>query len=404
MGTLVRWTNLSNQIRPGTQDTAPTNYGTPDNTSGGVWVPWRRDALVAEAENEGHDFGTYTLMGSWYVARALEGPDPKPAWSSMLRWYWSTLDATGKPVDFPTRRRPERDYTMLLGAGASGIGTGEVVYRLPPKALATHRKMVMRLQHLGEATMATDLPGQGGVAVLHSYTQETMDSYNDEQFYTAQAAWYDLLRAHIPTAVISEESIARGGLTGRFKAVLIPNIQFALSADTMDGLAKFQQSGGEVWVDLGTRITIPGAHLLKTKYRPFWIEDAYYEINNGYGVGAYDGNSEYVHMKTQSDLRLPAIREAFGKLAISAVTLQDPNVFEMERRGGGAVYDFVGNDHYPDIPLYKSSLGSDTPAPASASSTPVGWRTAQLMRTPRSELRAAPSQWTSLMTSLQEST
>jgi len=355
MGTLVRWTQLSNVIRPGTQNTAPTNYGTPDSLAEGVWVPWRRDAVVAEAENTGHDHGDFPLMGPWYVARALEGPNARPAWASLLQWYWN---------DRRSYARPTRDTVVLLGAGASGIGTGTLVTRMNDDQLALHRKMVDRLRRLGDATMNLELPGRDGVAVLHSFTQEAVDPYMEEHFYTAHAAWYDLLRAHIPTAVVSEESIAHDALLGRFKAVLLPCIQYPLPPETLAGLERFRKAGGEVWVDLATRITVPGSKLLLTRYRPFWAQDAYYTIKGGYGVGGYDGNFEYWRMKQGSDQRLPAIRTAFGRFARMPINTDDADVFLQERRGGLATYLFAGNDHYPNKPLYQTTLAWDEPAPA----------------------------------------
>ena len=359
MGTLVRWTELSDEIRPGTRNTAPTNYGTPDTLAEGVWVPYRRDAVVAECENVGHDHGSYPLMGPWYVSRAFEGPDPKPAWCSLLEWYWGD-DKT------PPRVRPFRDVTLLLGAGASGIGVGKAANTLNDAQRALHDKIVTQLHRLGEAMMELDLPGQGGVAVLHSFTEEAMDSYNDEQFYAAHAAWYDLLRAHIPAAVVSEETIAGDGLPGRFKAVLLPYVQHPLPAATMAGLDRFRKMGGQVWIDLGCRIKPPGATTLRTRYRPFWIEDAYYWMHSGYGLGAYDGNYEYFRMRQGSNDRLPAVREAFSQFAIRPVQTEDPDIYLQQRTGGVATYIFASNDHFPDLPLYKTWLSGDAPVPANS--------------------------------------
>ncbi len=361
MGTLVRWTNLSDRIHPNTQCTAPTNYGTPDSLAEGVWVPWRRDAVVAEAENEGHDHGSFPLMGPWYVARALEGPNAKPAWCSLLQWYWSSEHY----------QRPLRDTVLLLGAGASGIGTGTTVTKMSEKSLAVHRKIVDELRRLGEASMNLDLPGRGGVAVLHSFIQEAMDPYMEEHFYTAHAAWYDLLRAHVPAGVVSEESIAAGALAP-YKAVLLPALQFALPPETLAGLERFRKAGGEVWVDLETRIPIPGAHVLPTKYRAFWAQDAYYWMHGGYGVGGYDGNYEFWRMKQGSDQRLPAVKAAFARFAVLPVSTTDPNVFLESRKGGGALYVFAGNDHYPDKPLYQTWLAGDAPVPATVDFTLTG--------------------------------
>jgi hypothetical protein len=355
MGTLVRWTQLSDRIRPGTQDAAPTNFGTPDTLAEGVWVPYRREALVAEAENEGHDFGSYPLMGPWYVARALEGPGARPAWSSLLQWYWFARRSHARPL---------RDAILLLGSGATGMGTGMLVTTMNDQQLALHRKLVDRWRRLGAAAVALAMPGQGGVAVLHSFTQEAMDPYNEEQFYAAHAAWYDLLRAHIPAAVVSEETIAKDGLLRRFQAVLLPYIHCPLPAATMAGLERFRRAGGEVWVDLGTRLRVPDAQLVRTRYRPFWVQDAYYSMHAGYGVGAYDGNYEYWRMRQGSDQRLPAVRAAFGHLARGPVTSPDADVFMQERRGGEAVYVFASNDYFPKEPLAKTYLAYDTPRPA----------------------------------------
>ena len=363
MGTLTRWTELADDIRPGTQNTAPTNYGTPDSLAEGVWVPWRRDAVVAECENVGHDHGSFPLQGPWYVARALQGPDPRPAWSSLLQWYWNTPD---------TLQRPTRDTVLLLGAGASGIGTGTLTTRMTEPQLAVHRKLVQRLRSAGEASQALELPGKGGVAILHSFTQESIDPYMEEHFYTAHAAWYDLLRAHVPVAVTSEESIAQDGLIGRFAAVLLPAIQLPLPADTMAGLERFRRAGGEIWVDLGTRIVVPGAKVLRTRYRAFWAQDAYYWMHHGYGVGAYDGNYEYWRMKQGSDLRMPAVREAFSKYARMSIASSDANVFLQERHGGQARYIYASNDHFPDLPLYKTWLAGQTPVPAKVVFTAQG--------------------------------
>lgn len=368
MGALVRWTKLSDRVATSgghvpTQNIAPTNYGTPDTSDHGVWVPWRREAVMVEAENEGHDYGSYPLHGPWYLARALEGPAPRPVWGSLLQEYWR------KPEHFP---RPRRDHVMLLGAGASGIGTGKLPLAMNAEQKAMHQELVAFWQRFGDVSVALDIPGQNGVAVLHSFVQENMDVLNEEHFYAAHAAWYDLLRAHIPVGVVTEESIAQGGLEKRFKAVLLPYIHHPLPEATMKALAKFQESGGEVWVDLGTRINVPGAKVLKTRYRPFWIQDAYYWIHNGYGPGAYDGNYEYRSTKEGSNSRLPAVKTAFGKWAQMPVTTSDPDVFLMERKGGQATYIFAGNDHYPDKPLHETHLAFETPAPATAPFTLSG--------------------------------
>lgn len=375
MGTLVRWTKLSDSIAVSggharTQNTAPTNYGTPDTLAEGVWVPYRREALVAEAENEGHDHGSFPVMGPFYVARALEGPDPKPAWSSLLQWYWEYRENHVTPSP-----RILRDVVTLLGTGASGMGTGTVVSRMTPPQLDVHRKMVDILHRLGDASTELDLPGTGGVAILHSFTQEAMDPYMEEQFYATHAAWYDLLRAHIPNAVTSEESIARGELKGRFKAVLLPYILHLLPEETMKGLRDFQAGGGEVWVDLGSRIKIPGAKILQTRYRPFWSQDAYYWMHTGYGVGGYDGNYEYWRMRQGSNGRMPAIKTAFEKFNTMPVTTADADVFLQQREGGQARYFFAGGDHFPDKELINTWLANDVPVPASTAFTikvPIG--------------------------------
>lgn len=364
MGTLVRWTKLSDAIAQSgghapTQDTAPTNYGTPDTLAEGVWIPYRREALVAEAENEGHDYGSFPVMGPFYVARALEGPDPKPAWSSLLQRYWQYREGHVTPSP-----RIFRDVVTLLGTGASGMGTGTVVSKMTPPELALHRKIVALLHRLGDATMQLGLPGEGGVAILHSFTQEAMDPWMEEQFYAVHAVWYDLLRAHIPNAVVSEATIAQGGLKGRFKAVMLPDIQHPLPAATLQGLRDFEAAGGEVWVDLGTRIQVPGAHLLMTRYRPFWVQDAYYWMHMGYGVGGYDGNWEYWRMRQGSNLRLPALKAAFGHLNTMPVTTGDADVFLQQCRGGEAHYIFAGSDHYPDKAIYLTWLAADEPVPA----------------------------------------
>lgn len=366
MGTLVRWTKESNEIarsqgRADTQNLAPTNYGTLDNLASGVWTPLRRDAVVAEANNEGHDYGSFPLHGAWYVARTLDGPDAKPIWASLLQWYWfDRADSTGRKGLSP---RPLRDLAVLLGTGVSGMGPGQ----LPPAMGAPQRalfgKVVDHLHRLGEATTQLKPPGESGVAVLYSFTQEAMDPYNEEHFWTGHAVWYDLLRAHIPTAVVTEDSIERGALN-RFRAVVIPNIQYPLPPKTLEALAAFREQGGEVWMDAGTRAAVPGAKLLRTRYRPFWIQDAYYWVHSGYGIGGYDGNSEYTTMKTGSNSRLPALLEAFGKYREAAVTTDDADVFLQTRRGGEATYVFASNDHFPNIPLYKTYLAAEAPVPA----------------------------------------
>lgn len=374
MGTLVRWTSLSNTIAESgghspTQDTAPTNFGC-DTLGMGVWIPYRRDALVAEAENEGHDFGTFPLMGAFYVARALEGPHPLPAWASLLQWYWR--DDPNRPI----RPVPTRDTIILLGAGASGMGTGMLMPTAGEPQKALHRKMVDRLHRLGDACMAMELPGQGCVAILHSFTQEAMDPANREQFYAAHAAWYDLLRLHVPCAITTEETIDSGGLIGRFKAVLLPFVQHPLPEKTLAALQQFRASGGEIWVDLSNRDAPEGAKLLQTLYWPFWFEEVYqYAIHQGLGVAAYDGNYEYWRMKQGSNDRLPALREAFDKLAAMPVATDDPDVFLQQRRGGAATYIFAANDHFPDKPLYQTHLSSDGPEPKTVNfkmSVPAG--------------------------------
>ena len=364
MGGLVRWTEISDQIRPGTLNTAPTQFGTPDTLAEGVWVPYRRNAVGVEAENDGHDFGTFPMQGPWYVARALEGPEAKPVWISLLQWFWN---------DAQSLRRPLRDWVLFLGAGASGIGEGMLVSRMPEQQLAAHRKIAGHLQQLGDAALNLELPGKGGVAILHSFTQEAMDPYNEEQFYAGHAAWYDLARLHVPVAAISEESIARDGLIGNYTAVLLPNIHFPLSPETMAGLERFRKAGGEIWGDLGTRITVPGMQLLSTRYRPFIIQDEYYRIATlRPGAGMRDGNYEFWRMRQGSNQRLPAVRAAFSKYAHMPMNTNDPDIFLLQRKGGEATYVFACNDHLPDTPLYQSHLTSDAPAPTSATFTLSG--------------------------------
>lgn len=358
MGALVRWTQLSDRIRPGTQNTAPANYGGYDNLCGGVWPPYRREALVAEAENEGTDTGTFPLMSPWYVACALAGANPRPAWGSLLEWYWNN------PASF---HRPLRDLVVLLGTGASGCGTGKPVTMMDAAQTALLTKVNDRLRRVGSAAVGLDLPGQGGVAVLRSFTQEAMaPDWTDEAFYTAHAAWYDLLRLHIPTAVVNEEFIEQengAALARKFKAILLPEMRFPLPAPTLAALANFRRLGGEVWVDLSCRVNLPGARLVRTRYWPFWVQETYYQYMDRGGMG-YDGNFEYWRMKQGSDERLPAVRAAFGRFATMPVTTADPNVFLQQRQGGAATYIFAGNDHYPNRPLLETVINSQSPVPA----------------------------------------
>ena len=366
MGALSRWTAYSNQIRPGTQSTAPRNYGGYDNLSGGVWPPFRREALVAETENEGHDHGTFPLMGAWYTACNLAGVDPLPAWSSLLEWFWD------QPKSY---QRPLRDMVVYLGAGASGLGTGKPETVMNDSQRALLGKVHDRLLRVGTAGTGLDLPGQGGVAVLHSFTQEAMSpAWTDEHFYTAHAAWYDLLRAHIPTAVVNEafiESENGTALARRFQAILLPEILHPLPATTLAALANFRARGGEVWVDLSTQQTIPGAKWLPVRYWPFWVQETYYQYMDRGGMG-YDGNFEYWRMKQGSDIRLPAIREAFGKYATMPIASDDANVFLQQRQGGVASYIFAANDHYPDKPLWQTRISHQAPVPATVPFTLAG--------------------------------
>lgn len=358
MGTLLRWTKLSDQIKPGTQNTAPTNYGGWDNLSAAVWAPFRRDALVAEAENEGTDTGTFPLMSPWYVASYLAGVNAKPAWGSLLEWYWNN------PSSF---QRPLRDYVLLLGTGASGIGTGKPATMMNDEQTALLAKINDRLRRVGTASMALNLPGQDGVAVFRSFTQEALaPDWTDEAFYTAHAAWYDLLRLHVPTAVVNEDSIELengAALARRFKAILLPEMRFPLPAKTMVALAAFQKLGGEIWVDLNCRIAIPGAKLLKTRYWPFWVQETYYQYMDRGGMG-YDGNFEYWRMKQGSDERLPMLRSAFARFITMPISCDDADVFLQQRQGGTASYIFASNDHFPQKPLLETSINSQSPVPA----------------------------------------
>ena len=361
MGALDRWTDLSNKIRPGTESTAPGNYGGWESVSGGVWPPYRTRALVAEAENEGHDYGTFPLMGAFNVARSTAGAHPLPAWSSLLEWYWS------KPYHF---QRPIRDLVVDLGAGASGIGVGKPVTCMDDAQLAVQRKVIDQLHRVGDACAQLDPPGQGGVAVLHAISEEALaPDWFQEQYYSVHAAWYDLLRAHIPTAVVNEETIDLNGgrdVASRFRAILLPDLRFPLPAATMAALANYQKLGGEVWVDLGCRVDVPGAKLLKTYYWPFWVQETYFAFVDYGGLG-YDGNYEYYRMRQGSDYRLPAIHAAFDRFASMPVNTIDPNVYLQQRTGGTVKYVFASSTHYPDKPLIESSITYEEPVPATVS-------------------------------------
>ena len=357
MGTLVRWTQLSDVVagRP-TMNTAPMNWGVPDLFSFGVYPSFRRDAVVAETHNSGHDHGDLVFSGAWYAASSFAGPDPKPAWSSLLEWYWGG-DGNGHV-------RPRRDLVLYLGAGVSGIGTGRFLQQMDEPQLALHRDLVAQMRQIGDASLNLELPGRGGVAVLRSMTQEAMDPFNEEHFWTAHAAWYDLLRMHVPAGVVDEDSIAADMLISRgYKAVLLPMIQFPLGKAVMDGLARFQQRGGEVWVDLSTRITVPGSRLLPTRYRPVEIQDLGYSVHSGFGTGAFDGNWEYWSFQQESNARLPAVQSAFGRLATMPVQSSERDIVLQRRDGGQASYIFASSDHYPDVPLHKVWLAREAPAP-----------------------------------------
>ena len=114
--------------------------------------------------------------------------------------------------------------------------------------IATHRAITERLQRLGDTMTELELPGATGVAILHSYSQEAMDISDDEHFWTAHAAWYDLLRAHVPTAIVSEDLIAQGGLLGRFAAILLPRITVPLPSSVLAGLQTFERAASRYGV------------------------------------------------------------------------------------------------------------------------------------------------------------
>ena len=363
MGTLVRWTQLSDIVAGrATQNTAPMNWGTPDMLAAGVYPSYRRDAVVAETHNSGHDHGDLVFSGAWYAASSFAGPNPKPAWSSLLEWYWGR-NAAGDV-------RPRRDLILFMGAGASGVGTGRFVQQMDKTQLEQHRALVAQIRQVGEATMNLTLPGRNGVAILRSITQESMDPYNNEHFWTAHAAWYDLLRLHVPVGVVDEESIAADMLIKRgYKAVLLPMIQFPLEKSALDGLERFRRSGGEIWCDMATRIAIPGAKQLKARYRPAEIQDLGYWVHSGYGVGAFDGNWEYWMFQQGSNQRLPAVKEAFARFATMPIATDERDIILQQRDGGQASYIFASNDHYPDLPLNKTWLAGDAPAPFQAKFT-----------------------------------
>ena len=69
-------------------------------------------------------------------------------------------------------------------------------------------------------------------------------------------------------------------------------------------------------------------------------------------------------MRRASDLRLSAVRSAFGRFASRDVVCDDPDVYIQWRRGGVATYVFLSNDHYPQRPLWQTSLIEDVPVPA----------------------------------------
>ena len=357
MHRVLEFTELTNELRPGSQNTCPTNFGSQDFIGGGVWEPWRLPGLVAVANNPGTDAGEFPLHAPWYIADGLIGPTIKPAWANLLSWHWNNDSRLHRPL---------RDVFLLLGAGASGIGGGELLQAMSPAGLAAHRRFIGWLQRVGDATTQLELPGRNGVAVLHSYTQETMFHIDRSHFYSAMSAWGDLLRAHVPTAAISEETIVNQPDTlRRFKAVLLPDIRFPLPQNVMQALEQYRKNGGEVWVDLAWRMPLPiGWKTLNARYFPAAIENVAYDFISGIGAGSYDGNYEYWIWQQQSDSRLPAVHAAFDYVAITPVRTTDPNVYLQQRTGGLATWIFAGNNHFPNAPLYKTYLCGDAPVPA----------------------------------------
>ena len=234
----------------------------PEGILGPITGPMQRPVMyAAEGLNPSDDQAPFGFLCYYYYPHYL--------WPMVSNVYYSELvrigNREGRPVwTLGQSCAPVQDgshlrsaFYTLLAAGNAGMSF--FTYReLEPETWEEFRHLGAVARRFGKLFLELQRAPKR-FALLIPFTAAIHD--NEYPHATGQAAFINLLAAHVDAEPIGEEDLL-AGRADQYKAIMLANVDW-LRQSAADRLAAYARGGGRVLIDADTEVHVPGGTRLE---------------------------------------------------------------------------------------------------------------------------------------------